>query len=299
MNYYEILNIDKKSTQDEIKKMYRKLSLKYHPDKSNGDSEKFKQINEAYQILGDTEKRQRYDMQHNNPFLNMGFNNNYTGMNQFNNGADGMNDIFKMFFGGEDPFNMNASNIKIFHNGNPVNVFRKPTPIIKTIEIDLEKAYNGLNYGLLIERWVLNNNIKKTEKEKIYIPIPRGIDNNEIIILKEKGNIINDTIKGDIKLFVKIINNTKFKRDGLDLIYEKNITLKEALTNFSFYIDYFNDKKLEINNDNVIIYPNFKKSINGLGLFRNNKTGSLIINFNITFPKTLTEKQKTQLKEIL
>ena len=85
----------------------------------------------------------------------------------------------------------------------------------------------------------------------------------------------------------------------MDLIYEKQITLKEALTNFSFHIDYFNNKKLEINNDDIIIYPNFKKAIDGLGLFRNNRTGKLIINFNIKFPNTLTEKQKKQLTEIL
>ena len=300
MNYYDILNIDKTSSQDEIKKSYRKLSLKYHPDRTTGDVEKFKQLNEAYQILGDEGKRKMYDMQSNNPFFGTdGFGNN----GQFGN--EHMDGILKMFFGGGDPFGnpIQSPNIRIFQNGNPINVqnvLRKPTPIIKTIEITLEQSYNGMNYGLLIERWVLDNNIKKTEKENIYLSIPRGIDNNEIIILKERGNIINDAVKGDIKLFIKVTNNTEFIRDGLNLLYKKKITLKESLTGFSFDINFFNNKKLIINNESdMIIYPKFQKSIDDLGLFRDNKIGKLIIEFEVTFPNTLTEEQKNKLKEIL
>ena len=300
MNYYDILNIDKTSSQDEIKKSYRKLSLKYHPDRTTGDVEKFKQLNEAYQILGDEGKRKMYDMQSNNPFFGTdGFGNN----GQFGN--EHMDGILKMFFGGGDPFGnpIQSPNIRIFQNGNPINVqnvLRKPTPIIKTIEITLEQSYNGMNYGLLIERWVLDNKIKKNEKENIYLSIPRGIDNNEIIILKERGNIINDAVKGDIKLFIKVTNNTEFIRDGLNLLYKKKITLKESLTGFSFDINFFNNKKLIINKKkNMIIYPKFQKSIDDLGLFRDNKIGKLIIEFEVTFPNTLTEEQKNKLKEIL
>ena len=69
MDYYSILGVEKKSSSAEIKKQYRKLSLQYHPDKNNGDDSKFKEINEAYQTLSDTEKRRIYDLQQNNPFL--------------------------------------------------------------------------------------------------------------------------------------------------------------------------------------------------------------------------------------
>ena len=145
-----------------------------------------------------------------------------------------MDDIFKMFFNGRDPFNGNFFNnnefggptVKIFHNGRPVNInrqIRKPTPIIKTIEISLEEAFNGKNYALEIERWVINENIKKTERENIYVNIPKGIDNNEIIFIRNKGNIINENNKGDIKIFIKIKNNSIFKRNGLDLYVKKNI----------------------------------------------------------------------------
>ena len=67
MNYYKILNVSESASQSEIKSSYRKLSMKYHPDKG-GDAEKFKQINEAYQNLGDEQKRKMYDMQRKNPF---------------------------------------------------------------------------------------------------------------------------------------------------------------------------------------------------------------------------------------
>ena len=70
---------------------------------------------------------------------------------------------------------------------------------------------------------------KQFENETIYIDIPKGIDENEIIIMKDRGNVINDTNKGEVKIFVKISNTTDFTRKGLDLFYKKTITLKEAL----------------------------------------------------------------------
>ena len=97
MDYYKVLNVNEKATKEEIKKAYRRLSLQYHPDKPTGDSEKFKQINEAYQTLGNENKRKQYDMSKNLP---EGFNNIFTG----NAGASGpMPDILKMFFGGGIP----------------------------------------------------------------------------------------------------------------------------------------------------------------------------------------------------
>ena len=91
-NFYDILGVSKESNQEEIKKAYRKLSLKHHPYKNGGDDTIFKGINEAYETLGDEGRRQMYNMQQNNPFANMG------GMR----GMGGMgdpDDILKMFFG--------------------------------------------------------------------------------------------------------------------------------------------------------------------------------------------------------
>lgn len=298
MDYYKTLNISNSASPSDIKSAFRKLSMKYHPDKG-GDGEMFKKINEAYQTLGDAEKKRQYDFQRKNPFMN-GVHRNVNHMS----GNDMHENIFKMFFGGQDPFSnqMFGNNVRIFANGVPVNMhnFRKPTPIIKTINITLEEAFNGKHCAIEIERWLMIDNEKRTEKEKIYVDIPKGIDNNEIIFVREKGNIINENIKGDIKLFIKISNNTKFKRKGLDLYYNKNISLKEALTGFKFDLKYFNDGIFTINSEgDVIIKPNFNKVIKGLGLSRGEGKGDLIIVFNIEFPKYLSEKQKQQLKLIL
>jgi len=309
MNYYEILNVKKDSSQDEIKKAYRKLSLQFHPDKPTGDAEKFKNINEAYQTLGDLDKKQMYDMG--------GIRRQFSsGPNGFPEG--GMDDIFKMFFGGGPPPGMFSGvnfseqgipndffspNMRIFHNGRPVNMGRmmsKPAPIIKTQQITFTQSYNGYQMPIMIERWIMMGGMKKLEKEKIYVDIPKGIDDGEMLILREKGNIIDNERKGDIKIFIKISNNTPFKRHGLDLLLSKTLTLKESLVGFNFNIQYLNGQELGINNNGgTIINPGFEKVIPGLGFEREGRKGNLIIKFIVEFPESLTLEQKNKLKDIL
>ena len=302
MDYYNILGVDKKSTPDQIKKAYRKLSLQYHPDKKTGNAEKFKQINEAYQMLGDEDKKRMYDQQQENPFGGGDF---------FGGGRNPMvnqmnpDNLFKMFFGqGQHPFHggMDIPNVQMFRNGMPVDMskFHKPPPIIKTVVIDLKSAYTGINIPIEIERWVLINNTKQFEKEKLYIPIPAGIDENEIIIMKGKGNYKNETLKGDIKIFIKITNNTDLERDGLNLIYKKNLTLRESLLGFTFTINHISGKTFNLVNDpGKVITPGFKKVASGMGMKRENVTGDLIIYFNVIFPKKISEEQVEKLKNIL
>ena len=142
--------------------------------------------------------------------------------------------------------------------------------------------------------------VKKIEKEKIYVNIPKGIDDGEMIILRDKGNILDMNRKGDIKIFIKIENNTPFKRQGLDLIFTKTLSLKEALTGFNFSINYLNGQELGINNNGgTIIRPGFGKTIPHMGFERGEQKGNLIIKFDIEFPKSLTEEQKNKLNDIL
>jgi len=300
---YNILGVSSEANQEDIKKSYRKLQMQHHPDKG-GDSEISKKINDAYSVLGDVEKRQQYDMQKNNPFGGLGL----------------QNDILKMFFGGAPgglPQWMNmtgeggfpgGAQMHIFHNGHPVNLnmLRKPTPIIKHIEISLEEAYIGTNIPLEVERWCQEGDIKRIEREKIYVSVRVGIDDNEIITVPQKGNIINDNLKGDIKVYVKIKNTSKFIRKGLDLVYKKTISLKEALTGFKFDLKHLSGKTYVINNqDGRIIKPQFHKIIPHMGMRRERRhpapplAGNLIITFGIKFPVSLTDEQITTLKEIL
>ena len=132
---------------------------------------------------------------------------------------------------------MPGAKIHVFHGPNPMNFqqsLQKPTPIIKTIEIALENVLMESTVPLEIERWTIENGMKVFEKETIYVNIPGGVDDNELILLRNKGNVLNDHCIGDIKLFVRVINNTLFKRVGLDIVIDKYITLKEALCGFLF-----------------------------------------------------------------
>ena len=164
MDYYKILDIDKNASKDTIKKAFRKLSLKYHPDKPTGDAEKFKKINEAYQTLSDDNKKRIYDMQKSGipgmpgmPGMSGMHVNFPPGFQQFGN-QEGVPDILKMFFGGIDPHQMPNT------GGDPFNPFinirtqiSKPTPIQKTVVISLVSAFEGITYPVEIERTVAQN----------------------------------------------------------------------------------------------------------------------------------------------
>ena len=338
--FYTILGIDEKSTKDEIKRAYRSLSLKYHPDKTNNDIEltkKYQKINEAYETLGDEQKKEEYDSKNNgiglnniDDILNAIFGGGLRGMQQHMGGMNmgGMNmgsqRMGGMNMGGMNMGGMNMGqmhqmgqmgNIHVF-SGNGLNhgpelftqafshpsFIQKPPAISQTINIDIEQVLNGGQIPIEIERFIIENGNKVFENETIYVTIPKGIDDNEILILKEKGNCINENNKGDIKIIIKVNNNSIYKRSGLDLILDKNISLKEALCGFSFEIKHINNKIYTINNNSGnIISPEHRKIIPNMGLTRNgdDTKGNLIIIFHIDFPEKLIEDQINKLREIL
>jgi DnaJ-class molecular chaperone len=311
MNYYDILGISKDASESDIKKAYRSLSLQYHPDRnSNADAtKKFQEINQAYEILSDVQKRKQYDMGGGIEDMGGGF---PGGMpHEFQN-------VFNMMFGGGFPGGgfpgmggMGGPEIRIFHGGipthihmgggNPFQRFQKPPPIIKNISISLEQAFSGCMFSLDIERWVLENEEKVNGNTTIYINIPPGTDDGEIITLQERGHIINDTCKGDIKIVMKVENNTEFQRMGLDLVFKKTLSLKEALCGFKFEIQHLSGKVLYLNNNsnNSIIKPNYKKILPSMGIQRANQSGNLIIDFQVEFPDALSREQIEKLSEIL
>jgi DnaJ-class molecular chaperone len=310
-NYYSILNVPENANLEEIKKSYRKLSLKYHPDKNPNDDEciaKFHKITEAVNILGDEDKRKEYDLMRNNPFAKMmgGFNGPPGGMNHF----DPMEEMLSNLFGMPGmPFGMRGGgvggpNIHIFKNGFPVNLggqsLQKPTPIVKTMFINMEQVLTGATVPVDIERWIIEDGNKLFEKETLYVDIPKGIDDNEILLIRDKGNIASEICKGDVKLFIKVTNNSDLQRHGLDLILEKKISLKESLCGFSFDLKYVNGKNYTINNNSGnIIPPGHKKIIPNMGLTRDKHTGNLIIVFEVEFPTKLKEECISKLNEIL
>lgn len=303
-NYYEVLGVNENSSFDDIKKSFRKLSLKHHPDKG-GDVKTFNKINEAYQVLGNDEKKRQYD--HTRKFGgNMNAQN--FGGNPFNmNGIP--EDLLNHIFGGRMSgngfsFNVggegggNGPNIRIFRSGSSSQ--QKPGIITQTLDITIEDAFTGCSKPVEVERWIQEeNNTRRVEKETIYIDIPEGIDNNESLVLREKGNVLSETNKGDIRIIIKVNNTSELKREGLNLVYIKNLTLKESLCGFIFTINHINGKEYKINNQNTVISPDYRKVVKNLGFKRGNHYGHLYIIFNVEFPKSLTPEQIEKLKDIL
>jgi DnaJ-class molecular chaperone len=145
------------------------------------------------------------------------------------------------------------------------------------------------------------NNIKINEIETLNITIPSGISDEDTLVLKCRGNVVNENLKGDVHLKVNILNDTPFSRNGLDLYFSKKLTLKESLCGFAFEINHLNGKRLSLNNTNnpTVIKPGFKRVVSNLGLTRENITGNLIIEFDVDFPEQLFAEQIEKLKKIL
>jgi DnaJ-class molecular chaperone len=214
-----------------------------------------------------------------------------------------------MFGGGMNNGGLGGPNIRVFHGSGPgINIhtqmyhqIHKPEPIVKQIQITLEQSYSGFNFPIEIERFNIDNNIRSIEKETLYLNIPQGIDNNETIVLNDKGHCINGQIRGEVRIQIQLINNTEFKRNGLDLLINKKISLKDSLCGFVFEINHLSGKKLALNNisNPTIIKPNFKKMVQGMGMMRDNSIGNLIIEFEVEFPDSLTADQIQLLNTIL
>ena len=314
-NFYSTLGVSETATQDEIKRAYRGLSLKWHPDKNNNSEEansKFKTINEAYETLGDETQRSMYDASRNNqhnPFFGM------RGPPPGAGGPGGMSEenIFSVLFGpggmGIPGFMPPGGTFHVFNGGGGggpnhpfsfVQNMQKPVPIVKNMSITMEQVFNGANIPIDIERWLLENNNKVFERETLYIPIPKGIDDGEIIIIRDKGNIINDAVRGDVKIFIKVEPHSVYQRKGLDLITTQKVSLKDALCGFNLEYKHINEKTYTLNNsNNSIINPDYKKVIPGMGLTREQHTGSLILIFIIEFPTQLTPEQVQVLRDHL
>lgn len=340
MSHYEILGVSQKASDVEIKKAYRSMSMKNHPDRnpSTDAAEKMREINSAYEVLSDTAKRRQYDMELSigkmpfgmGPGMGMGMGGMpFAHMSSMDDGD--INGIFQMLFGGGMPSMAHTGGqmpeIHIFHgpmgqmggmgqmsgmgqmgqmggqnrHRSPFKQAQKPSPITKQISITIEQAYHGCRMPIEIERWTMIGELKIQEEETVYITIPPGIDDNEIILIEQKGNIENEYLKGDVKISLQIENTTVFKRHGLDLIYRKAISLKESLCGFGFEIHHINGKVLNLNNTSnpTVIKPNYRKVVPGLGMNRDGTAGNLIIEFLVEFPDFLTKEQIVAVSAVL
>lgn len=321
MDYYEVLGIKNTATAEEIRKVYRQLSLKYHPDRNTDPSatEKYKEINEAYETLGDPAERQKYDMMKSLGGGGMG-------------GMDDHNPFASMFArGGMGGGPFGGGGIRIFHSGGGMGcmddlppelahvfqmfggappgfpggmgrpTFMKPSPINTNIQISMETVLNGGTVPIAVDRWIIENGMKVTEHVSMTVEIPKAIEDKETITIVGKGNMAGPNVSGDILVTVHVNNTTPFRRNGLDLIYNKKITLKESMCGFKMDITHINGKRYNLSNSaGKVIAPGHVKTLPLLGLTHpNGTTGNLLMEFDVEFPATLTEEQTEALKNIL
>jgi DnaJ-class molecular chaperone len=275
--YFTVLNLSNNATLQDIKKAYRTLSIKYHPDKNNNISpELFNKVNDAYIKLTtnfniiqgclhshDTQLKQSMTIQKSN--------------------------IYDPPLANFNPFSVNYNS----HN----NI----EDITICLNITYSEAYNGASKPVIVERKLFTNNVISHETETLYVSISKGVDANEMIILNNKGNIyINGgtTSYSNIKIIIVLIKHECFERSGLDIIYLKTISLKDALVGFSFTITHINNKHYKIISNEIIDF-NYVKIVNNLGFIRDSYTGNLIIKFSIYFPKTISQDNKALLQSLL
>ena len=292
-DYYKILGVDRKASDSEIKSKYRKLAKKYHPDLNPNDEEaekKFKEVTEAYEVLGNKEKREQYDnfgssynfrqgenfdpSHYGFDFSNFGGGGqtySYTSMNDQT--GEGFSDFFNMFFGGGgNPFGSSAG----FRSGE--SQARQRPRYEVDISISLEDAYHGKTKDL-----ALNIN---GESKVIPIKIPKGITPGKK--LRIKGERFD--LDGDIYAKINIIDSKK-KLDGLDLIQRIELTPWDAALGTDYKVE-----TLEGPTINVKIPKNIKAGkkirIPGRG-FRDLKDhkGDLFLEIAIDNPNTLTDEQ--------
>ena len=209
---YETLEIDENATSSEIKKAYRKLAKKYHPDinKSSQAEEKFKEINAAYEVLGDEKKKSQYDMHGDSMFGGQNFHDFAQGQGS---GVD-INDILSQMFGGAGGFGQQGFGQQGFGGGG----FGKPDLDMQaTLSIDFNTSILGGTKNVSISG------------ESFDIKIPEGIQNGQKIRAKGKGKQAQGFLRGDLIITLKVDESDDYERDGDDLIKSFNISLYQAL----------------------------------------------------------------------
>lgn len=316
-NNYEVLGLHSNATLEEVKKRYKKLAMKWHPDKNSSETaaENFKKISKAYNnIINPDSNNSEFD-------LNEIFNSIFNDLDEFNPFSN-INDFFGTNFSG------NGFSGNIFNNSKN----NKGKDIHKLLTIELQDIYLGNSYEVTYDTLMINSNystcqlcngegkisciqnlgplaiqsIEKCEQcngtgfENLYskisqtinVTVPKEQDYTKKIIVKEKGLPILNGINGDLIITLNIEKHIYYKIKNYDLYLTFDITLKESLIGFTKYINFLDNKLLTLNS-NSIIKPNTIKIMENYGLYNNNGTrGNLHIKFKVQFPNELSSKQR-------
>jgi curved DNA-binding protein len=291
-DYYKVLGVDKKATQDEIKKAYRKLAVKYHPDKNPGDKkaeEKFKEVNEANDVLGDAAKRKKYDeMGENWQYYQQagnqgGFNSGQRGgpgqggggYSEYFGGESGeFSDFFESFFGGGGRSRGGGR--------------RKGQDMEAEATISLEDAFHGTTLVLNLSGQKLNLKLKP------------GIANEQVLKMKEKGGQgANGGPNGDLFITIYVQPNLKFERRGNDLHFEQKLDAITAMLGGKLPVQTL-DKALNINIPaGTDSNATFRLKEMGMPLYSDpRQRGDAYVKVILTVPKNLSDEDKAALEKI-
>jgi curved DNA-binding protein len=283
---YETLGVSENATQSEIKKVYRQLAKKYHPDinKTPEAEEKFKEINAAYEVLGDEEKKSQYDQFGDNMFGGQNFHDFAQGQGA---GVD-LNEILREMFGGRaGGFNGGFGGHSGFGGGG--FGFEPDLDVNATLSIDFKTAVLGGKKNISVQG------------ESFDIKIPQGIDNNQKIRAKGKGKQVQGYPRGDLILTLKVEEDYDYTRDGDDLTLTFDLPLHTALFGGKVEIEtLYKTITLKVP-QNTKQNQKFRVKEQGVMNRKTKQIGYLYLKANIVLPKIeeLDEELVEQMREKL
>jgi len=295
-DYYNILGVNKNASQEEIKRAYRKLAMKYHPDKNPNRKEaeeRFKEINEAYAVLSDKEKRKQYDT-----FGAEGFRQRFTQEDIFR-GFD-FDEILSSFFGGRGKREFRSGGRGGFDFGDLFGqtayrdtgrMPQKGEDILYELTISLEESALGGEKRISYR--------KNGKIEEVSVKIPRGIPSGKKLRLAGKGmEGRNGGSPGDLYLQINIKEHPFFIREGDNLIVDKEINFSDAVMGTTIEVPTLEGKKI------VKLPPgtqsHTKMRLKGLGVphFQGEGRGDEYVKVIVKVPKKMTEKSRKLIEEL-
>ncbi|KAG6757075.1 hypothetical protein POTOM_037376 [Populus tomentosa] len=310
VDYYNILKLNRNANEEDMKKAYKRLAMKWHPDKNPVNKKeaeaKFKLISEAYDVLSDPNKRQIYDLygeeglksfdQIPPPTTNVGA--------SFRFNPRDAEDIFAEFFGGGGGSGGVGKGYFRNNNGNNYGpeLNRKAAPVESKLLCTLEELYKGTRRKMRISRSVPDDFGKpKTVEEILKIDIKPGWKKGTKITFPEKGNQEPGITPADLIFVVDEKPHSVFKRDGNDLVVNQKISLLEALTGKTIELTTLDGRYLPVPVTDIV-KPGQELLVSNEGMpisKEPTKRGNLRIKFDVTFPARLTAEQKSDLKKAL
>ena len=297
-DYYQLLGVKKSASPDEIKKAYRKLAMKYHPDHTKGDKaaeEKFKKISEAYAVLSDKDKRKEYDT-----FGAEGFRQRFSQEDIFR-GFD-FGDIFREFGFGGDFFSgrSRGSGMRFnFGGGSPFGsqagqqqARMKGSDLVYELPLTLKEVANGTTKTVSLQH--------QGYSEKVTVKIPKGLISGKKLRLAGKGSPSPlGGPPGDLFIQAKILNDPLYRAEKYDVYLKQELKLSEVLLGTSISVSTLEGKKLSLKIPPGTS-PGTKMRMPGQGLpqMKGNKKGDLYVQIQVKLPAKLTDEQKILIEKL-